>query len=88
MIDKCKQFAKTPVFYAYIIAFQARAMMGLQDCDVDPNNNLCKKGSQFIRDNRALLVSRYTHWAKSIANRLGNKNTECVFLIEPDFWFL
>jgi len=86
MIKKCKQLGKMPLFYAYIIAFEARAKKGIQDCDVDPNYNLCHKGAQFIKENRALLVSRYTHQAKAIASALGDKNAECVFVMEPDFW--
>ena len=85
MIDECKKINKLPVFYSYIIAFEARQRQGLQDCDVSPTNNLCTRGSQFIKDNRALLVSRYTHWASKIAERLG-KNSSAIFLMEPDFW--
>ena len=86
MISKCKQLNKIPLFYAYVIAFEARAKYGYKDCDVDPVNNLCKNGANFIRQNRALLVSRYTHQAKAIATALGDRNAECIFLIEPDFW--
>lgn len=86
MIKKCKQLGKIPVFYGYIIAFEARAKNGLQDCDVDPINNLCHKGANFIRNNRALLVSRYTHQASKIAEALGDRNAPCVFIMEPDFW--
>jgi hypothetical protein len=73
-------------FLRYIIAFEARAKFGFQDCDVHPTNNLCHKGAKFIKDNRALLVSRYTHQATEIAKALGDKNAACVFVIEPDFW--
>jgi hypothetical protein len=45
---------------------------------------LCHKGVQFIKENRALLVSRYQHQAKSIAAALGDKNAECIFVMEPD----
>ena len=83
MINKCKQLGKMPLFYGYIIAHEARARKGYQDCDMG-SYNLCHKGAQFIKENRALLVSRYTHHAKSIAAALGNKNTECVFVMEPD----
>jgi hypothetical protein len=38
----------------------------------------------FVFHNRALLVSRYQHQAKSIASALGDKNAECVFVMEPD----
>lgn len=86
MVKKAKAFGKIPLFYAYIIAFEARAKFGFQDCDVHPTNNLCFNGAKFIRENRALLVSRYTHQAKAIANALGDPNANCIFVIEPDFW--
>lgn len=86
MIKKCKQHGKMPVFYAYVIAFEARAKFGFQDCDVHPTNNLCHKGANFIRNNRALLVSRYTHQATEIAKALGDRNAACLFIMEPDFW--
>ena len=85
MIDACNKYNIIPVFYAYIIAFEARLKHGFKDCNVDYNHNLCVRGAQYIRDNRAFLVSRYTHQAKSIAERLGKDKT-CIFLIEADFW--
>jgi hypothetical protein len=87
MIDICKNNNKIPVFYSYIIAFEARKSAGLQDCNVDPNHNLCYHGSQYIRDNRQLLVSRYTHQASKISERLG-RDKPAIFLIEPDFWYI
>ncbi len=41
MIKQCIAKNKMPVFYSYIIAFEARARAGLQDCDVSWSNNLC-----------------------------------------------
>ena len=41
MIKQCIAKNKTPLFYSYIIAFEARAKAGLQDCDVSGSNNLC-----------------------------------------------
>ena len=76
---------KIPLFYAYVIAFEARSRLGLQDCDVDRNNNLCKRGSKFIRENRQLLVSRYTEHATEIAKIYGTSDP-IVFVMEPDFW--
>jgi len=43
MIKHCKQKSKLPVFYSYIIAFEARTKQGLKDCDVDPNYSLCNR---------------------------------------------
>jgi hypothetical protein len=41
MIKQCISKNKIPLFYSYIIAFEARAKAGLQDCDVAGSNNLC-----------------------------------------------
>ena len=49
MLNKAKALGKTPLFYGYVIAFEARAKSKIQDCDVDPNWNLCKEGANFIR---------------------------------------
>jgi hypothetical protein len=86
MIKATKKAGKIPLFYAYVIAFEGRFRKGLQDCDVSGSNNLCTDGSNFIRDNRALLVSRYRHQATQIANALGDRNAQAIFVIEPDFW--
>jgi len=80
MIKATKKAGKIPLFYAYIIAFEARYRKNLQDCDVSPNNNLCTDGSNFIRDNRVLLVSRYSHHAKAIATALGDKNAPTIWV--------
>jgi hypothetical protein len=85
MIDCCVRNNKIPLFYAYVIAFEARRLVGLQDCDVDANWNLCRFGAQFIRDNRQNLVNQYDYQAREIANRLGRDRT-AIFVMEPDFW--
>ena len=74
MIQKCKQLNKIPVFYAYMIPFEARAKFGYQDCDVNLWNSVCIKGANFIRQNRNLLVNRYAHYAQQIALALGDRN--------------
>ena len=79
MIKAVKKAGKIPLFYAYVIAFEARYRKNLQDCDVSPTNNLCTDGSNFIRGNRDLLVSRYLSQAKAIATALGDKNA-------PNIW--
>jgi hypothetical protein len=45
---------------------------------------LCNKGANYIRQNRAKLVQRYSHQATEIAKALGDKNKEVVFVMEPD----
>jgi hypothetical protein len=47
-LDKAAVLKKTAVFYSYQIAFEARAKLDLQDCDVRNWNNLCTDGAQFI----------------------------------------
>jgi hypothetical protein len=84
MLKRCMEFNKIPVFYAYIIAFEARAMWGLQDCNM-PGQNLCQRGCNFIRENRNHIISRYKHHASGIAQVYG-KDKPVVFLMEPDFW--
>jgi hypothetical protein len=84
MVNRTLKLNKIPAFYAYIIAFQARADWGLQDCDVNLSYSLCNKGANYIRQNRAKLIERYTHQATSIANALGDRNREVLFFMEPD----
>ena len=83
MIETCLKQNKMPVFYSYIVAFEARNKQGLQDCDVG-SPNLCEQGANFIRNNRDYLVGRYKHQAQNIAKYLG-KDKKAVFEIEPDF---
>lgn len=85
MLEAAVAQKKLPVFYGYVIAFEARVKAGLQDCDVDPVKNLCHGGAKFIRDNRQHILDRYAHQAENIAKYLG-KDGKCMFLIEPDFW--
>ena len=87
MLKATKKAGKIPLFYAYIIAFEARFRKNLQDCDMSGTNNLCTDGSNFIRANRDLLVSRYSHHAKAISSALGDKNAVTIWVMEPDFWF-
>ena len=71
MIKAVKGAGKIPVFYAYIIAFEARYRADLQDCDVRAYKNLCDGGSDWIRNNIALIVSRYRHQATEIAKYIS-----------------
>jgi hypothetical protein len=83
-LDRMKALGKTPVFYSYQIAFEARAQRDLQDCDVRNFNNLCTDGAQFIRERRDYLVSRYKYQAQNIAGKIG-RDSLVVFFMEPDF---
>lgn len=84
MINTCLKQNKLPVFYSYIVAFEARNKQGLKDCDVG-SPNLCEQGANFIRNNRDYLVGRYKYQAQNIAKYLG-KDKKAVFEIEPDFY--
>jgi hypothetical protein len=84
MLKTAKAKGKIPVFYAYVIAFEARNLWGLQDCNVG-SPNLCQKGAEFIRQKTDRILERYDHHSKNIANIIGSSAT-VVFLIEPDFW--
>lgn len=84
MLILCKEKNKIPVFYANVIAFEARANAGLHHCSVG-SYNLCAKGADYIRKNREKLVNKYKENAKNIADTYGS-NEMVVFLIEPDFW--
>jgi hypothetical protein len=85
MLETCRTSLKIPLFYAYIIAFEARAQAGLQDCDVNFENSLCKFGSNYIRSNRSRILERYTQNVGNISKIMGRDAT-VIFLIEPDFW--
>lgn len=86
MLDVCVQNGKIPLFYAYVTAFEARAMWGLQDCDVNNGQpTLCQKGSEFIRQNRQHLIEKYAEHAGHIAEKIGGDGL-VVFVMEPDFW--
>jgi hypothetical protein len=84
MLNKVVALKKIPVFYGYVIAFEARNIMGLQDCNVG-TPNLCQQGSQFIRNYTPRILERYDHHSSHIASYIGT-NGFCIFLIEPDFW--
>ena len=84
MLKLAVSLKKIPVFYGYVIAFEARNILGLQDCNVG-TPNLCQQGSQFIRDNTARILERYDYHSANIASYIGT-NGFCIFLIEPDFW--
>jgi hypothetical protein len=81
--EVCRNNNKVPVNHTYIIAFAARRDMGLQDCNVDENNNLCRRGAKYIRQNRAKILNIYADFARGVNNIMGNKPS--VWLMEADF---
>lgn len=84
MLELCVNYNKTPVVYAYFIAFMSRDMWGLQDCNVGVPS-LCQLGAAYVRTYRQLIISNYNNYSAKIANIIG-KDREMIWLIEPDFW--
>jgi hypothetical protein len=80
----CKSNNKTPVIVSYIIAYTARRDWSLQDCDVDATNNLCKRGADYIRQQKPRIMSQYSKYARGAAGSFGNENW-MVWCMEPDF---
>lgn len=86
MLNQCKLNNKMAIFYAYIIAFEARAKHKLLDCNMDEEGyDLCSHGSCFILEYRDHLVNVYKQYALEISNVLGRYSTS-IFAMEPDFW--
>lgn len=81
--ELCRDNNKVPVNHTYIIAFAARRDRGLQDCNVDQNNNLCKGGAKYIRENRTKILNIYGNFARGVNNIMGSRPS--VWLMEADF---
>jgi hypothetical protein len=79
----CKTLDKTPVVVAYIIAFAAKRDLKIDDCNVS-QNNLCKKGAGYIRNNRTKILTIYTNYAKGIASSYGTAKP-VIWCMEPDY---
>jgi hypothetical protein len=84
MLQTAVSLKKLPVFYGYIIANMARFIKGLKDCDVGVPN-LCQQGANFIREYRQQIIAKYKSYASEAAKIIG-RNSELLWLIEPDFW--
>jgi hypothetical protein len=70
------------VFYAYFIGFDGHAA-GLPDCNVGGPPNLCSNASQWVRDNRAILINQYAQYAKAVYAASPNKPV--IWWLEGDF---
>jgi hypothetical protein len=79
----CISNGKTPVLIGYIVAFTARRDLSLQDCNVDTTNNLCKKGADYIRQNRTRILSQYAKYAKGAHK--SDSTQSIVWCMEPDY---
>ena len=67
-----------PVFYAYIIAYEAYNFLG-------DDIYLGTVGSQFIRKHTRRILERYESQSSNISAYIG-RYANVIFLIEPDFW--
>ena len=80
---------RTPMVIDYLIAFTARANADLQDCDVADSEgrstSLCTHGTQFIRENKQLLLDKHRRLAKQIANAWGTSEP-ILWMTEPDYF--
>jgi hypothetical protein len=86
-ITDAKALNATPMWKAYIIAEGAKTAMGLTDCNVGGGSGtLCQKGANYIRTNRATILSQYRAYAKFAAagNRWGTTKP-FIWALEPDF---
>jgi hypothetical protein len=72
-----------PHLRRYIIAFLARDVAGLLDCDVAAHGapSLCTGGANFIRANRDRILDVYSHFAERTAATIGQVIKKEV----PDF---
>jgi hypothetical protein len=81
-----KGLYKLPVFYAYVIGFEARNFVPpLENCYVSQVNSLCDKGAEFIRSHKDVIIEKYERISNEFSKVIGPLST-AIFLIEPDFW--
>ena len=85
MLNITRRLGKIPVFYSYIIGFAGRYLLALEECEIEPTNSLCQKGSNFIRNYKKTIISIYNDYSSNIAKYIGEMGF-CVFLIEPEFY--
>ena len=78
MIDTCRKYNQTPVFYGYLIA----GLSGLGDAD--QGGRLDSEGGGWIRSNINKVVSTYEAYASRIASEYGTSKP-VIWLMEPDF---
>lgn len=84
-INDAKSLNATPMWKAYIIAEGAKTSAGLTDCNVGGGSGtLCQKGANYIRENRATILSQYKAYATFAASRWG-KTKPFIWALEPDF---
>ena len=69
MLQLARERGISVAYYAYVIAFLAKAT-GLLDCDVG-KPSLCERGANYIRNNRHLILHTYARFANETAKVLG-----------------
>ena len=84
-LEACITYKIIPVYYAYIIAYEANNLWGLYDCNYNIVPSLCQRGAQFIRNNTDRILERYANYSSNVAKFIGTYGN-AIFLIEPDFW--
>jgi len=87
MIKDAITLGVTPVWYSYIIAEGAKTSLGLTDCNVGGGSGtLCEKGANYIRTNKATILTQYGNYARFAAlNTRWGKTKPFIWAIEPDF---
>lgn len=89
MAEYAKSTGLTQVYMGYAIAKLALVDAKLEDCDVANRTgapSLCKGGADYIRNNRAKIISTYAAFAKSLASvRYAQSGNPAIFLMEPDY---
>jgi hypothetical protein len=79
---------KVPVVVAYVAAFYVKRHYGLCDCNVNTcgtNNDLCRYGAQYIKQNLNNILNVYRSYAQGYANCYGTTRP-IVFEMEPDWY--
>ncbi len=79
MINYCKKYNKTPVFYGYLIA----KLSGLGDSDV--GGQLDQQGGGWLRSNINRVIQAYEGYAQKIAETYGI-GKPVIWLMEPDYY--
>uniref|UniRef100_A0A7S4FB13 Uncharacterized protein n=1 Tax=Chrysotila carterae TaxID=13221 RepID=A0A7S4FB13_CHRCT len=83
MLNLVRKLRISAAYYAYIIAFLAKHIDGLHDCDMG-TPSLCQGGANFIRSNLNRILATYDKFANETAVRLG-RSASVLWLIEPDW---
>lgn len=78
MVDTCRKYGLTPVFYGYLVA----GLSGLGDADV--GGKLDAQGGGWLRSNLNKVLQTYEAYAQKIASRYGTSKP-VIWLMEPDY---